>query len=271
MIRLALLLAKRYNIIKLFDGKELPVAILFIEDDRLINLVKKIVYEGVIKENTVIVGEPSPLALYALKMFSKTFLKTTISNIKYLLPLAIIVFDKKLLCDIEDSNTALNGILKYLDKGNKLHYHVVKDMRITLTNVIVHIPLFLKAIEYRPLKFAIVGSTGILINEGLLWLLVHFCMFPVYVASPIAIELSIINNFILNDIWTFKRFRAGSFHIRLIKYHFAVAVGALVNYVVLLLLTFLGVFYLLANLIGIFLGYVANYVLSELLVWAKRK
>ncbi|RLG74030.1 MAG: hypothetical protein DRO23_07705 [Thermoprotei archaeon] len=263
--------SEKFKIIRLVDGKDLPVALFFTQNSKLVSLVKKIVQEGKIEENTIIVGEHSPLALLALKLFSKTFLKNSVLNIKYLTPLAIVVFDRRLLHKIKSSNTMINGILEYLSRGRKIHYYVVRDVRITLADIVARIPLFLKAIEYRPLKFAIVGSTGILVNEGLLWLLVHFFAAPIYVASPIAIELSIINNFILNDIWTFKRFRTGSLYMRLAKYHFAVAVGALVNYIILLLLTFLGIFYLLANLVGIFLGYLANYLLSELLVWARHK
>ena len=137
------------------------------------------------------------------------------------------------------------------------------------TNMFKFIIDSIRKTNYRPVKFAIVGSTGIVVNEGILWLLVTNGV-NVKIASPIAIETSIINNFILNNYWTFRGFK-GSFLHKMVKYHFAVAVGAIVNYLVLLTLTLIfNVHYLYANLVGIFAGYIANYIVSELFVWTKK-
>lgn len=119
---------------------------------------------------------------------------------------------------------------------------------------------------HRPLKFAAVGSTGVLVNEGLLYALAHVT--PIYIAGAISIEASILSNFALNDAWTFKDRRAGSGLARCVKYHGAVALGGLTNYAVLLSLTLLaGLHYLVANLLGIFLGFLVNYSISEIFVW----
>jgi len=138
-----------------------------------------------------------------------------------------------------------------------------------LTNMLKFIMDGIRKTNYRPIKFAIVGSTGILVNEGILWFLVTNGV-DVRIASPVAIETSIMNNFILNNYWTFKGFR-GSFLSKMVKYHFAVAMGATVNYLVLLILALIfNIHYLYANLVGIFIGYVVNYVISELFVWTKK-
>ena len=128
---------------------------------------------------------------------------------------------------------------------------------------------FLALIEYRPIKFALVGASGILVNEGLLWLLVTLFL-PIYLASAIAIESSILGNFTLNDIWTFKFKKTGKWYVRCLKYHLSVAVGGFVNYGTLLALVTFGLNYLIANLFGIFLGFIANYILSERVVWSKK-
>ena len=52
-------------------------------------------------------------------------------------------------------------------------------------------------------KFLIVGASGVVVNLGTLTLLVHVGINK-YVASPIAIELSIVSNFLLNNYWTFR-------------------------------------------------------------------
>lgn len=53
------------------------------------------------------------------------------------------------------------------------------------------------------IKFAIVGTSGVLVNLGIFTLLLLAGMNK-YIASPIAIELSIIWNFLLNNYWTFR-------------------------------------------------------------------
>jgi len=121
---------------------------------------------------------------------------------------------------------------------------------------------------YRPVKFALVGVSGVLVNEGLLHLLV-LSGIPVFMASPIAIEFSILSNFTLNDLWTFRDRRVGKILARCLRYHLAVILGAVVNYFILLLLVALGVHYLVANLAGIVAGFMANYVCSEVFVWYK--
>ena len=56
----------------------------------------------------------------------------------------------------------------------------------------------------RFLKFCLVGGSGILVNEGLLFLLTEFGGLYYLWSSAIAIEASIITNYILNDFWTFR-------------------------------------------------------------------
>ncbi len=54
------------------------------------------------------------------------------------------------------------------------------------------------------LKFGIVGASGVLVNLGLFTLFLAAGVNK-YVASPCAIELSIVWNFLLNNYWTFRR------------------------------------------------------------------
>ena len=52
-------------------------------------------------------------------------------------------------------------------------------------------------------KFLIVGASGVVVNLGMFTLLLQFGVNK-YIASPVAIELSIISNFLLNNYWTFR-------------------------------------------------------------------
>lgn len=52
-------------------------------------------------------------------------------------------------------------------------------------------------------KFLIVGASGVVVNLGFFSLFLQMEMNK-YVASPIAVELSIVSNFLLNNYWTFR-------------------------------------------------------------------
>jgi dolichol-phosphate mannosyltransferase len=126
--------------------------------------------------------------------------------------------------------------------------------------------LCLKLAGYRPAKFALVGASGIAVNEGILHMLVSIGI-PIFLASPIAIEASILNNFIWNDRWTFRDRREKKYMLRCLNFHGATLVGSIINYLILLILSGIGLSYLFSNLIGILLGFIMNYFLSEAYVW----
>lgn len=124
----------------------------------------------------------------------------------------------------------------------------------------------------RILKFGVVGASGVAVNMGCLYLLKEFAGLPYFVASLIAIELSILSNFTINLLWTWRdRSGEGSLWTKMIRYHIgAGATAFLGNYLILIALTELfGVHYLISNLIGIGVGTLANYVINDL--WTFRK
>jgi len=87
-------------------------------------------------------------------------------------------------------------------------------------------------VDLRLLKFMIVGGLGTLVNEGVFILTARDM--PIFFSLGLAIELSIIFNFILNDIWTFKDKRVGSFIKRLLKFHMSSASGGIIQYTVVI-------------------------------------
>jgi dolichol-phosphate mannosyltransferase len=123
----------------------------------------------------------------------------------------------------------------------------------------------------RILKFATVGLSGVGVNMGMLFLLTEYLHIPYLISSILAIEISILSNFFLNDIWTWRdRIKKKYLH-RLIQYHISVGVTAIfINWLILLILTeFFGLYYLISNLIGIALGTFANYILND--IWTFRQ
>lgn len=118
------------------------------------------------------------------------------------------------------------------------------------------------------LKFGIVGGSGIFVNMGLLYLLYEVTTTPLYIASPIAIEASVISNFFLNDMWTFKKSMKKSFFDRIFSFHYISFIGMLINILVLLILTdAFSVYYVFANIVGIFLAFIWNFFANRSLTW----
>jgi len=120
-------------------------------------------------------------------------------------------------------------------------------------------------------KFLLVGASGVAVNEGLLWLLRDFAGLPLWGASAIAVEASILSNFFLNDAFTFADRResgAAARLKRLGKFNVVSLAGLGINVGVLLLLTNLtGVHYLLANLAAIAVATLWNYFVNSRWTW----
>jgi dolichol-phosphate mannosyltransferase len=122
------------------------------------------------------------------------------------------------------------------------------------------------------IKFAIVGGSGVVVNMGLLFILTRFLSIRLEIASPIAIEVSILSNFFLNNLWTFKKRNTHvTFRSRIFRYHLVTGLAGIVNYLVLLLLvnTF-GLHDMVSNLIGILIGTAITYTLNSLWTWNVR-
>ena len=58
--------------------------------------------------------------------------------------------------------------------------------------------------KQRFIKFGVVGFIGYLVNAGFLWLLTRMEA-PGFIAWSVPVELSIVSNFLLNNIWTFRK------------------------------------------------------------------
>jgi dolichol-phosphate mannosyltransferase len=125
----------------------------------------------------------------------------------------------------------------------------------------------------RVFKFGIVGISGIMVNLGILYLMVEFFAMNKDLASPIAIEFSILNNFIWNDLWTFgsdeDQMVSGRWH-RLVAFNIVSVGGAVINYAIFLALTsWLAVYYLAAQLLGILIAFVWNFLVNRRITWKR--
>lgn len=126
----------------------------------------------------------------------------------------------------------------------------------------------------RLIKFGIVGTSGVAVNVGGLYLFTEFAKIPYFVASIIAIELSILSNFTVNLLWTWRdRSQEGTLWTKIARYHIgAGATAFLGNYLILIALTeFFGVHYMISNLIGIAVGTFSNYLINDLWTFKRKQ
>ncbi|MGA2160844.1 MAG: glycosyltransferase family 2 protein [Methanoregula sp.] len=120
-------------------------------------------------------------------------------------------------------------------------------------------------------KFGVVGLSGIIVNEGLLIYLKEYVHLSLWVSGIIAIELSILSNFIWNDLWTFKsdsRHALPHRWLRLLSFQVVSIGGAAINFVILnVLATQIGIDYRIADLLGILVAFAWNFWVNRRMTW----
>ncbi len=121
-----------------------------------------------------------------------------------------------------------------------------------------------KNLAKRYTKFGIVGLSGLLVNIGTAYILKNIFSIEPLLASSLAIEVSILNNFFWNSIWTWRDREREDIWIRLLKYHVAASLGAIINMGVdFLLLKYSIMQYIKAHCIGVFAGSIFNFFLND--------
>jgi dolichol-phosphate mannosyltransferase len=126
----------------------------------------------------------------------------------------------------------------------------------------------LKKFDCTLTRFALVGASGIIVNEGVLIVLVELFKQDLFLSSISAIELSIISNFLLNNAWTFKNDGNRTFLSKFTLFQGISVFGALINLGVLALLVSVGIDYRIANVAGIGVAFISNYLLNKKVTWS---
>ena len=122
----------------------------------------------------------------------------------------------------------------------------------------------------RFLKFNAVGAIGVAAQLAALGALHGMLRLDYLTATALAVEAAVLHNFIWHERWTWRdRTRTGGAPARLLRFNLTSGlVSILTN--LLLMRWLVGTYhaqYLIANLAGIAVGSVANYLLSDLFVF----
>jgi dolichol-phosphate mannosyltransferase len=117
-------------------------------------------------------------------------------------------------------------------------------------------------------RFLIVGAAGLLVNQASLAFLHDIAKIAVVMASPVAILLSMVVTFILNEHWTWHDRGTGRVVSRAMTYVPINLGGLLINWGILYYLNERhAVHYLAANLIGAGVAAIWNFTLNHAITW----
>jgi dolichol-phosphate mannosyltransferase len=115
------------------------------------------------------------------------------------------------------------------------------------------------------IKFCVTGASGVLVNLGIFTALLDLGVNK-FVASPIAIQCSIITNFLVNNYWTFRRRNlVGSVHARGLRFNVVSFLSLAISYLTFIVLSY-GVSSVppqVSQLIGIIPATLVNYFLNS--------
>lgn len=119
-------------------------------------------------------------------------------------------------------------------------------------------------------KFAFVGFIGTIINLTILYTFTEFFHVYYIISEIIAFFVSVINNYILNKIWTFKE----EIHKRLIKKYFQYTTICLISLIINIcilftLVEYFNIYYIFAEIMAIFGAFLFNFLGSK--IWTFRE
>ena len=130
-----------------------------------------------------------------------------------------------------------------------------------------------KVFSWTFIKFSLVGGSGVVVNFVSFWILTFLLGVEHLLASAIATEIAILNNFTLNHLWTFRERRGRmGLGMRILSFHGSRILGLIVTVGTLYLFAdLMGLNMLISYLIAIGLGTLTNFVTSDLFVWPEEK
>ena len=129
----------------------------------------------------------------------------------------------------------------------------------------------------RFVRFGLVGGTGVLVNQAMLYILhdPKRLALPLVPSAAISWQLALINNFVWNEAWTFADrvggAKGGSGRLgRFVRFEMICLVGLAISLAVLTsLVKRTGVHYLVANAVAIGVAMSWNFLVNHRLNWSK--
>ena len=114
------------------------------------------------------------------------------------------------------------------------------------------------------IKFAFVGALGTVVNLSILYTLTELFNVHYIISEAIAFLVSVVHNYILNKIWTFKE----SLHERIITKYFKYIIINLISLcinltILFILVEFYGFWYIFAEVVAISCAFLNNFIINK--------
>lgn len=128
-------------------------------------------------------------------------------------------------------------------------------------------------IPVRFLAFSLIGGLGVLVHLAILLLTFKGLILPFTLAQSVATLLTMVFNFSLNNMLTYRdrRLRGWAWWRGLVSFVVTCGVGAVTNIGISTFLFEAQSKWLFAALAGILVGAVWNYAVTQLYIWGKKK
>jgi putative flippase GtrA len=127
-----------------------------------------------------------------------------------------------------------------------------------------------KLYENSLLRFLFIGFLGTIVNIVIFFIVADYLYFDANIASVIAFCIAVTHNYILNHLWSFKKYINYELNLKsYLKYVYVNIFGLIANLIVLnlILIEFQPSLKVIAQLCGIIVGTMFNYTLSKIYVF----
>jgi len=132
--------------------------------------------------------------------------------------------------------------------------------------------VFTKAFIKQVLKYAIVGALGTVINLSILYLCTDILNIFYILSEIIAFFISVLPNFLINKIWTFRETMGEKIVIKYFEYVIVSLFSLGINLVSLFILVeYFNFWYLFGGIVAIFIGFIFSFIAHNLWTFRKRK
>jgi dolichol-phosphate mannosyltransferase len=133
----------------------------------------------------------------------------------------------------------------------------------------LYLRLFGNYIPIDYMKFISVGALGAMIHFAVLYIAHILLQYSFQTSLIVAIETSLILNYFINNIWTFKAKTHRGFAklIGLLKFNLLSGIGGLISYYISIALFESGINWVFASIVGAIVASLWNYNLNRILTW----
>lgn len=192
---------------------------------------------------------------------------------------------KECLMNRDFDSRGFKILLELLVKAN---YKKVKEVPIVFINrvegkskadtgeIIFYIKNLIGYMKYKNnvinefIRFTIVGGIGTIINLAILYSFTEFLNIFYIISAIIAFIVAATNNFIFNKIWTFKEEIRDKIFLKYTQFFVVSVIALLVNIFFLYVFTeYLGIYYLISQLIAIGISLIINFLGNKLWTFQK--